>query len=363
MERTIPPLCDWGLPMTRGMIAAGPCSAESEEQVMATARALADSGISFFRAGIWKPRTRPGNFEGVGARGLRWLAQAKAETGLPIGTEVATPKHIEACLKYGLDVVWIGARSTPNPFLVQELAEALRGTDLAVFIKNPVSPDLELWAGAIERMLGVGLTCVGAIHRGFSSAQPTRYRNRPNWKIPIELKRRMPDLPLICDPSHICGVGDLIPAVAQEALDLLYDGLMIEVHPDPPQALSDATQQLTPDQFRDLLDRLVWKRAASQDRDFREQLEELRSEVDDLDEQTLELLGQRMVLVRQMGELKRQQRVAILQPDRWEKILDSRVALGRQHQLSSDFVVQLFQSVHEEAIRQQEEGADAEPPR
>jgi chorismate mutase len=355
MDHKIPSLREWGLPMEQVLLAAGPCSAESEEQVLATAHALAGCGVGFFRAGIWKPRTRPGNFEGVGARGLRWLARVKAETGMAVGTEVATPKHIEACLKYGLDVVWIGARTTPNPFLIQELAEALRGTDLAVFVKNPVSPDLDLWFGAIERMLSVGLSCVGAIHRGFSSVQQTQYRNRPNWKIPIELKRRLPKLPLLCDPSHICGNRTLIEAVAQEAVDLLYDGLMIEVHVDPDQALSDASQQLTPDQFRALLGRITWKHAESNDRTFRAHLDALRTEIDELDDHLLDLLGRRMAVVRRMGELKRQQHVAVLQPGRWEEILASRVAAGQQHTLSADFVVQLFQSVHEEAIRQQEE--------
>ncbi len=362
MDTHLAPLRDWGLPLDPLLLAAGPCSAESEEQVLACAHALASCGVGFFRAGIWKPRTRPGHFEGVGARGLRWLARAKAETGLAVGTEVATPKHIEACLKHGLDVVWIGARSTPNPFLVQELAEALRGTGLAVFVKNPVSPDLELWMGAIERMLNAGLTRVGAIHRGFSNTQETRYRNRPNWKIPIELKRRLPRLPLLCDPSHICGRRERIQSVAQEAVDLLYDGLMIEVHPNPAEALSDAAQQLTPEQFRGLLASLVWKRADSLDRDFREHLEELRAEVDDLDEHLLEVVGKRMAVVRAMGELKRRQRVAVLQPGRWEEILASRVAAARGHSLSPDFTVQLFQAIHEEAIRQQEEPADTPPP-
>jgi len=275
---------------------------------------------------------------------------------------VASPRHVEACLKAGLDVVWIGARTTPNPFLVQELAEALRDTNLVVLVKNPVSPDLELWIGAVERLLNAGLRRVGAIHRGFSSAQQSRYRNRPDWQLPLELKRRLPQLPLLCDPSHISGRRELVPAVAQEALDLLFDGLMIEVHPHPRQALSDRDQQLTPKQFRSLLTSLVWKRLASHDRDFREQLERLRAQVDDLDGQTVELLGRRMALVRQMGELKRQHQVAVFQPGRWREILASRVAAGRQCELAPDFVIQLFQAIHAEAIRQQEENGPPPDP-
>jgi len=348
-------LTDWGFPVNQTFLIAGPCSAESEEQVMATARALADSGSSLFRAGLWKPRTRPGSFEGVGKIGLTWLQRVQAETGLPVCTEVATPEHVEACLEHGIDLVWIGARTTPNPFIVQELATALKGTDIPVLIKNPVSPDLPLWLGAIERMAHVGLTRLGAIHRGFSVSQEMKFRNRPNWKIPIELKRRIPEMPLLCDPSHICGQSDLIPSIAQEAMDLLYDGLMIEVHAKPSEALSDADQQLSPYEFKELISNLIFKREETDNRDFQEQMEELRARVDDLDDHLLEMLGQRMVIVREMGLLKSQNQVSVLQPHRWQEILAKRSAKGDDERLSRDFIIQVFQSIHEEAIRQQEE--------
>ena len=247
---------DWGLPVDKMFLSAGPCSAESQEQVLETAQALSGQGISFLRAGIWKPRTRPGSFEGVGLKGLAWMDHARTATGLKIGTEVAEPSHVEGCLEFGMDILWVGARTTTNPFSVQAIADALKGTDIPVLVKNPISADIGLWIGAVERLANAGITKLGAIHRGFSSTLEMRYRNAPNWKMPIELKRQMPELPIICDPSHICGKADLIPAIAQEAMDLLFDGLMVEVHPDPPNALSDAAQQLTPDQFISMIGKL-----------------------------------------------------------------------------------------------------------
>ncbi|MDZ8117236.1 bifunctional 3-deoxy-7-phosphoheptulonate synthase/chorismate mutase type II [Pontiella agarivorans] len=347
-------LNEWGLKADPLFLAAGPCSAESEEQVLETAKALAEAGVSFLRAGIWKPRTRPGSFEGVGPEGLVWLERARAETGLKIGTEVAEPAHVEACLEHRLDVLWIGARTTTNPFSVQAIADALKGTDIPVFVKNPMSADVALWMGAVERLANAGLTRLGAIHRGVSSSLEMRYRNAPAWKMPIELMRCMPDLPMICDPSHICGKAGLIPAIAQEAMDLLFDGLMIEVHPNPPEALSDAAQQLTPKQFSELIDGLQLPHEKSESSSFIHRMSALRDGVDELDSQMLELLGRRMDVVREMGALKREQNISTLQLDRWTEILQDRVTRGELLNLSEPFVQQLMQSIHEEAIRQQE---------
>ena len=345
---------EWGFPIDRMFIAAGPCSAESREQVMECAKALSTGGVSFMRAGIWKPRTRPGSFEGVGLKGLAWMDEARKETGLKIGTEVAEPAHVEACLEYGMDILWIGARTSTNPFSVQAIADALRGTDIPVLVKNPMNADVGLWMGAIERLANAGITKLGAIHRGFSSELEMRYRNAPNWKAPIELRRRMPDIPMICDPSHICGKRDLIPAVAQEALDLLFDGLMLEVHPDPSVALSDAEQQLTPEQFFSLVNSLNLSHEQSDSAAFTVRMRELRETVDGFDSQLLDVLSQRMNIVRKMGELKTKQNVSTFQPQRWQEIVDDRVAKGTGFNLSESFVLQLMQSIHEEAIRQQE---------
>lgn len=344
----------WGLPVDDVFLAAGPCSAESEKQVLETAHALAGRGVGFFRAGIWKPRTRPGSFEGVGLKGLGWLDRARSETGLKVGTEVAEPSHVEACLEYGVDVLWVGARTTTNPFSVQAIADALRGTDVPVFVKNPMSADIGLWIGAIERLANAGLTRLGAIHRGVSSSLEMRYRNAPAWKMPIELMRRMPEVPLICDPSHICGKANLIATVAQEAMDLLFDGLMVEVHPDPPSALSDAAQQLTPDQFVSMVGNLELPHEQSDSTVFLNRMSELREDVDELDSQMIELLGNRMEIVREMGRLKTEQNVSTLQPHRWQEIVQDRVGKGSGLDLSEDFILQLMQSIHEEAIRQQE---------
>lgn len=345
----------WGFPIDKIFLSAGPCSAESQAQVLETAQALAGQGISFLRAGIWKPRTRPGSFEGVGLKGLAWMDHARTETGLKIGTEVAEPSHVEGCLEFGMDILWVGARTTTNPFSVQAIADALKGTDIPVLVKNPISADIGLWIGAIERLANAGITKLGAIHRGFSSPLEMRYRNAPNWKMPIELKRLMPEVPLICDPSHICGKADLISGVAQEAMDLLFDGLMVEVHPDPPRALSDAAQQLTPPQFLSMVGNLKLPHEQSNSAVFINRMSELREGVDDLDSQLLDLLGQRMEIVREMGTLKTEEQVSTLQPHRWEEILRDRIKKGSGLDLSEDFVLQLMQSIHEEAIRQQEE--------
>lgn len=345
----------WGFELDGIFLAAGPCSAETEAQVLQAAHALAaGGGVGFFRAGLWKPRTRPGGFEGVGRAGLAWLDRARRETGLKIGTEVADPAHVEACLEQRVDVLWIGARTTTNPFSVQALADALRGTDVPVLVKNPMSADIGLWIGAIERLANAGLTKLGAIHRGVGSSLEMRYRNAPAWKLPIELMRRMPEIPLLCDPSHMAGKDTLVPALAQEAMDLLFDGLMVEVHPDPARALSDAAQQLTPEAFFAMVSRLVFPNELSDSAAFTGRMGTLREVVDEIDGQMLELLGQRMGLVREMGRLKLEQNVSTLQPHRWQEILEDRVTRGLERGLSEEFVLQLMQSVHEEAIRQQE---------
>lgn len=347
-------LKEWGFPVDRMFLVAGPCSAESEDQVLATAKALTQGGVSFMRAGIWKPRTRPGSFEGVGEIGLEWMVNARAQTGLKIGTEVAEPSHVEACLKHQVDVLWVGARTSTNPFSVQAIADALRGTDIPVFVKNPMSADVDLWQGALERLSNAGLTRLGAIHRGFSSSLEMRYRNAPNWKAPIELMRRLPSVPMLCDPSHICGRRDLIPAVAQEALDLLFDGLMVEVHPTPDCALSDAAQQLTPSQFLAMLQHLSLSSEQCDSAAFAKRLGELRADVDELDDRLLGVLRDRMDVVRDMVALKMEQNISTFQPHRWQEIVQNRVRKGAEFNLSERVVLQIMQSIHEEAIRQQE---------
>ncbi|MDF7808706.1 bifunctional 3-deoxy-7-phosphoheptulonate synthase/chorismate mutase type II [Pontiellaceae bacterium B12219] len=347
-------MAGWGFSDSGIFLAGGPCSAESEEQVLTTASALAGNGVDFLRAGIWKPRTRPGSFEGVGLKGLAWLQTARAETGLKIGTEVAEPSHVEACLEAGLDILWVGARTTTNPFSVQAIADALKGTEIPVLVKNPMNADVGLWIGAIERLANAGLTKLGAIHRGVSSSLEMRYRNAPTWKMPIELMRLMPEIPILCDPSHICGKAELISTIAQEAMDLLFDGLMVEVHPDPPHALSDAAQQLTPAVFLSMIEELKISQEQSDSLPFGKQMSALRDGVDEIDSQLLELISGRMKLVRKMGHLKSRQKVSTLQPHRWQAILEDRVRKGTGLNLSEDFVLQLMQSVHEEAIRQQE---------
>ena len=354
MSLSVTPLKEWGLPVKEIFLSAGPCSAESEEQVLETARGLADCGVGFLRAGIWKPRTHPGFFEGVGVEGLKWLVRAREEFNLPIGVEVANPHHVDACLEYNVDAVWIGARTSPNPFAVQAIADALKGADIPVFVKNPVSPDLDLWIGAIERLYNAGLKKIGAIHRGFSTSKKVLYRNAPNWKIPIELKRQLPGIPILCDPSHICGKSELIFSIAQEALDLLYDGLMIEVHINPSEALSDSRQQITPEEFHALINRLTPKRESSDSMEFSARIRELRLEVDSIDDHIIKLLGKRMEIAGKMGDLKRRNNISTLQPRRWKEIIASRLAAGGEHNLSEDFIFQLFQAVHEEAIQHQE---------
>ena len=333
----------------RLIVIAGPCSAETEEQTLATALELARRGCHNFRAGVWKPRTKPGGFEGCGEKALPWLAEVKKQTGMKISTEVATPEHVELALKYGVDILWIGARTTANPFAVQALADALKGVDVPVFVKNPVNPDLELWIGAMERINQAGISRLGAIHRGFSSYDKKIYRNAPMWQIPIELRRRIPDLPIICDPSHIGGRRELIAPLSQQAMDLGFDGLIVESHCDPDKAWSDAKQQVTPDVLDYILSILTI-------RDHNEQTEDIsqmRRKIDVLDNQLMELLAQRMRVCREIGQYKKVHNMPVLQASRYSEILEKRGAQGSLLGMASEFVAKVFESVHEESVRQQ----------
>lgn len=337
----------------RPIIIAGPCSAESEEQLLTTARALKKLNIDIFRAGVWKSRTRPNNFEGVGKIGLKWLQQVKTETGLPIAVEVAKPVHIENALKNDIDILWIGARTTVNPFTVQELAEAMKGTNVKVLIKNPINPDLNLWIGAIERVYNAGIKSIAAVHRGFSAFENTRFRNTPTWQIPIELKRLLPDIPLICDPSHICGNRSMIFEVAQKALDLNYDGLMIETHFNPNGALSDQQQQVTPGQLKKILGDLKIRKPSSDNEDFINQLEELRCKIDNIDRELLETLTARMTVVEKIGKYKKKHNITILQVERWREIFKTRPQWAKKMNLNEKFIAELYKLIHDESIRKQ----------
>jgi len=337
----------------RPILVAGPCSAETEEQVLETARGLKEVGIDLFRAGIWKPRTRPGVFEGVGAPGLKWLQKVKKETGLKVTIEVANTQHVFEAMKHGIDVFWIGARTTVNPFSVQEIADALKGSDVPVLIKNPINADLKLWIGAIERIYKAGITRIGAIHRGFSYHGEKKFRNTPLWQLPIELKRQFPDLQIICDNSHICGRRDLLQAIAQQALDLNYDGLMTEVHPTPDNAWSDAKQQITPHQFGVLVKKLVVREQTTDNEAFLKTIDYVRHQIDDIDNQLLDLYGKRMEMAEQIGEYKKENNISILQPTRWNEILGHAVKLGEEKGLSKRFVEIVLRAVHEESISHQ----------
>ena len=338
--------------LKRPLFIAGPCSAETEEQTLSTARALAAMGIKAFRAGIWKPRTRPGSFEGVGTKGLPWMKKVKEETGMLIGTEVATAVHVYEALKYGMDMLWIGARTTANPFAVQEIAEALRGVDIPILIKNPVNPDLDLWIGAIERINRVGVKKVAAIHRGFSSYNKVKYRNEPNWQIPIDLKRTIPEIQLIADPSHISGKRNLILEVSQQAMDLNFDGLMIETHIDPDNAWSDASQQLTPEGLKAVFNKLVIRNTNNNPK-VNYDLEDLRHEIDQLDVSILDMLGKRMQVSENIGRYKRDNDVTIFQPGRYTEIMEKRARQAIINGLSREFSDQIFKSIHEESILHQ----------
>ncbi|WP_046758080.1 bifunctional 3-deoxy-7-phosphoheptulonate synthase/chorismate mutase type II [Kordia jejudonensis] len=336
------------------LVIAGPCSAETEAQVLKIAHELKDTDATVLRAGIWKPRTRPGNFEGVGALGLKWLQKAKEETGMLTATEVANATHVRLALEHDIDVLWIGARSTVSPFIVQEIADALNGTDKIVLIKNPVNPDLPLWLGAVERLHSANIQKLGVIHRGFSTYEKTRYRNNPEWQIPIELQNRFPDLPLILDPSHIAGRRDIIFDICQTGLDLNYDGLMIETHYDPDNAWSDAKQQITPARLVEVMEDLKIRKSTDTEAEYRNALNTLRTQIDVIDHQLIEMLGKRMKVADKIGALKKDKNVAILQTRRWNEILGKMILEGEQNQLSEEFVLRIFKAIHQESINHQE---------
>jgi len=338
-----------GIEAKRPVVISGPCSAETEKQLLTTARSLASIGIRMFRAGIWKPRTKPGGFEGVGAVGLPWLKRVKEETGMYVVTEVATRDHVFEALKAGVDILWIGARTTANPFAVQELADALKGIDIPVLIKNPVNPDLELWIGAIQRIYGAGIHRIGVVHRGFSTYEKKLYRNLPMWHIPIELRRRYPDLPVFCDPSHIGGKREIIASLCQQAMDLNFNGLFIESHCQPDEAWSDSAQQITPDVLDYILNLLVIRDATQ----TTESLAELRRQIDGVDESLLEILAKRMRISREIGVYKKEHNMPILQTPRYVEILEDRTKAGVAMDLNSDFVEKILREIHEESIRQQ----------
>ena len=336
------------------LVIAGPCSAETEDQVLKIAHDLKNTDVSIYRAGIWKPRTRPGMFEGVGAIGLKWLDKVKKETGLLTATEVANASHVKLALEYDIDVLWIGARSTVSPFIVQEIADALKDTDKIVLVKNPVNPDLALWVGAFERLQGSGIKKLGAIHRGFSNAQETKYRNSPMWAMAVELKRLFPQMPLIGDPSHMAGKRALLMELSQRILDLNYDGMIIETHRDPDAAWSDASQQVTPEKLGEML-RDLEVRNANYGADFSDELASLREKIDNIDREILEVLAARMSVVEKLGEYKRDNNVAVLQLDRWKQLHNDRANQAKGLALYPEFVEELFKLIHLESIRKQTE--------
>lgn len=333
----------------RPLVIAGPCSAETEEQVMETARELAKNGVKIFRAGIWKPRTKPGGFEGNGTEALPWMQQVKRETGMLTATEVATAKHVEEALKYDLDILWVGARTTADPFAVQEIADTLRGVDIPVLIKNPVNPDLELWIGALQRLNNAGIKRLGAIHRGFSTYDKKLYRNLPQWHIPIELHRRIPELPIVCDPSHIAGRRDLIASLCQQAMDLQFQGLIIESHCDPDNAWSDASQQLSPEVLNLILNNLVIRDTNQ----TTESLTELRRQIDEIDMSLLETLSKRMRICREIGTYKKEHDMTVLQTNRYDEILCKRAQQGEELSMDGEFMKVVFEAIHSESVRQQ----------
>ena len=342
------------LQLNHPVVIAGPCSAETEEQVLKIAHSLKNTDVSFFRAGIWKPRTRPGMFEGVGALGLQWLQRVKEETGLKTATEVANKDHVKLALEHDIDMLWIGARSTVSPFIIQEIADELEGTDKIILVKNPVNPDLPLWIGALERLQRAGIKNLGVIHRGFSTYEKTKYRNIPEWQLAIELQNKFPNLPLICDPSHITGKRDLIFDVSQTALDLNFDGLMIETHCNPDAAWSDAAQQITPEQLIKIMANLRIRNTSVNEKNYVSQLGDLRSRIDIIDDQLLDLLKKRMDIADEIGALKKTNNVAILQNTRWHEILGKMILEGEQRNLSEEFVIQVFKAIHQESINRQE---------
>lgn len=338
----------------RQYLIAGPCSAESREQLLSTAHYLKGlKQMAIYRAGVWKPRTRPGQFEGIGEQALPWLQEVQQQTGLPVAVEVAQASHVKTALNYGMDVLWIGARTVVNPFSVQEIADALKENPVPVMVKNPVNPDLNLWIGAIERLQQAGAPAVAAVHRGFYFFEESPFRNAPMWEIPIELKRRFPDIPVICDPSHICGVTDKIPEVAQKALDLEMEGLMIEVHPSPDKAVTDAAQQLSFQAMDRMLEQLVIRDYNTRSQ-YRDRLSQLRSEIDKIDTELLEILARRMEIIKEIGEYKKQRNITILQSDRFREMINDRLQRAEKYNLDKNFLLKLLQQVHKESVRQQQ---------
>ena len=342
------------LKLSHPLVIAGPCSAETEDQVLRIANELKDTDVSYFRAGIWKPRTRPGMFEGVGALGLKWLQKVKAETGMKTATEVANAAHVKLALEHDIDLLWIGARSTVSPFIVQEIADALKGTDKIILVKNPVNPDLPLWLGAIERLASSDIKKLGVIHRGFSTYEKTNFRNNPKWQLPIELQSKFPDLPIINDPSHITGKREMIFDVSQMALDLNFDGLMIETHFDPDNAWSDAAQQVTPQTLIQIMRDLKIKKETDPETEYNKSLNNLRAQIDVVDNQIIDLLSKRMKAADGIGMLKKQKNVAVLQSKRWNEILGKMVLEGKSKGLSEEFVLNMFKAIHQESINHQE---------
>jgi chorismate mutase len=342
------------LKLDHPLVIAGPCSAETEEQALGIAHQLKDTDVSYYRAGIWKPRTRPGMFEGVGALGLKWLQRVKEETGLKTATEVANRAHVELALEHDIDLLWIGARSTVSPFIVQEIADALKGTDKIVLVKNPVNPDLALWLGAVERLATADIKNLGVIHRGFSTYDKSKYRNNPEWQLAIELQTKFPDLPLINDPSHITGKRDMIFDVSQTALDLNFDGLMIETHSNPDAAWSDAAQQVTPKALIQMMIDLKIRKESDPEAEYNTNLNNLRAQIDVVDNQLIEMMGKRMKIADSIGGLKKQKNVAVLQSKRWNEILGNMVLEGEQNGLSEEFILKMFKAIHQESINHQE---------
>jgi chorismate mutase len=356
LDLNITPIEEWFPGKGKPRLISGPCSAENEKQLLSTATELAKTGnVHLIRAGIWKPRTRPGTFEGVGEKGLKWLQKVKSQTGLPVTTEVANVKHVELCLKYGIDILWIGARTSVNPFSVQEIADALRGTDIPVMVKNPMNPDLQLWIGALERINDAGITKLCAVHRGFSTFDRSPFKNTPMWEIPIELKTMCSSLPIFCDPSHIAGNRELIPMISQKAMDLDMDGLMIECHFSPQSALSDSKQQVTPSQLTNIIDELIIRESKITNKQFENQLEQLRTTIDEIDEEIIQGISLRMNIAERIGEYKKENKVTILQINRWEDIVNKRLSEGLALGLSENFVKGFLKLVHEESIRRQAE--------
>lgn len=328
------------------LVIAGPCSAETEDQVLKIAHDLKDTDVSVYRAGIWKPRTRPGMFEGVGAIGLKWLDKVKKETGLLTATEVANSSHVKLALEYDIDILWIGARSTVSPFIVQEIADALKGTDKIVLVKNPVNPDLALWLGGIERLYSANIKKLGVIHRGFSTYEKSKYRNNPEWQLPIELQNRFPDIPLICDPSHIAGRRDILQDISQTALDLNFDGLMIETHIDPDNAWSDAKQQITPETLSKMKKDLKVKSSKEEEKSYQHLLNEIREDIDDVDKEIIDIISKRIGLVEKIGEFKKEQDLTTFQVDRWNEIFKSRINWAVEKGLEKDFIEDLYKVIH-----------------